>query len=162
MADPSFDIVSKVDRQEIDNAVNQAAKEVATRFDFRDTGSSVTWSGETVVLRAVTEDRCKAVLEVFRDKIVKRGISLKALQHGDPVASGKEFRLVVTINQGISDEKARTIVKAIKVDGPKGIQAQIQGEQLRVSGKKKDDLQDVIALVKGRDFGIPLQFTNYR
>ncbi len=162
MADPSFDIVSKVDRQEVDNAVNQAAKEVATRFDFRDTGASVAWSGESVVLTATTEDRCKAVLDVFQEKAVRRGISLKALHHDEPVAVSKAYRLTVTVVQGIDDEKAKDIAKAIRADGPKGVQAQIQGDQLRVSGKKKDDLQSVIALLKARDFGIPLQFTNYR
>lgn len=162
MADPSFDIVSKVDRQEVDNAVNQAAKEVATRFDFRDTGAGVAWSGETVVLTASTEDRVKAVLDVFQEKAVRRGISLKALQHGDPAPASKAFRLIVTVVQGIDDDKAKEVAKAIRSEGPKGVSAQIQGDQLRVSGKKKDDLQSVMALLKARDFGIPLQFTNYR
>lgn len=162
MADPSFDIVSKVDRQEVDNAVNQAAKEVATRFDFRGTGAQVAWAGETVVLTASTEERCKAVLDVFQEKAVKRGISLKALQHGEPTPAAKAFRLVVTIAQGIDDDHAKAIAKAIRAEGPKGVQAQIQGDQLRVSGKKKDDLQVVITLLKSRDFGLPLQFTNYR
>jgi uncharacterized protein YajQ (UPF0234 family) len=162
VADPSFDVVSKVDRQEVDNAVNQAAKEVATRFDFRDTGASVAWSGETVTVTASTEDRCKAAFEVFQDKIVKRGISLKALEHGAPEPASKAFRLVVTIVQGIDDDKAKAIAKAVRADGPRGVQAQIQGDQLRVSGKKKDDLQAVIALLRERDFGLPLQFTNYR
>ncbi len=162
MADPSFDIVSKVDRQEVDNAVNQAAKEVATRFDFRGTGASVAWAGEAVQLSAVTADRCTAVLDVFQEKAVKRGISLKALRHGEPVVSGKQFRMTVTIVEGIDEDVAKALVKTIRAEGPKGVQAQIQGEQVRVTGKKKDDLQAVIALVKARDFGIPLQFTNYR
>ena len=163
VADPSFDIVSKVDRQEVDNALNQAAKEIANRYDFKDTGSSIAWSGEQVEIRSNADQRVKAVLEVFQEKLIKRGISLKALQHGDPQpAGGNTSRLAVTINQGIADDKAKDIAKKIRAEGPKGIQAQIQGDQLRVSGKKKDDLQAVIALLKDADFGIPLQFTNYR
>ncbi len=162
MADSSFDIVSKVDRQEIDNAVNQAAKEVATRYDFKDVGASVAWSGEDVLLRASTQERVKAVLDVFQDRCVRRGVSLKALQHGEPRASGKEYRLVVSIQQGIPEEKAKAIAKKIRSDGPRGVQSQIQGDQLRVTGKKRDDLQRVIQLLKTEDFGLPLQFVNYR
>lgn len=163
MADSSFDIVSKVDRQEVDNAVNQAAKEISTRFDFRGVDASIAWSGELAVLvKAATEERCKAAMDVFQEKLVKRGISLKALEHGDPQPSGKEFRLPVTIRQGIPDDKAKALAKKIKAEGPKGVQAQIQGDQLRVSGKKRDDLQAVIALLKADDLGVPLQFTNYR
>lgn len=162
MADPSFDVVSKVEHQEVDNALNQAAKEVSQRYDFKNVGASIAWSGEKVEIRANSEDRVKAVLDVFKEKLVKRQVSLKALQHGEPQPSGKEFRLVGEINQGISDEKAKAIAKKVKAEGPKGVQAQIQGDQLRVSGKKRDDLQAVIALLKESDFGIPLQFTNYR
>jgi hypothetical protein len=163
VADPSFDIVSKVDRQEVDNALNQAAKEIATRYDFKDTNSSIAWSGEAVEIRSNADQRVKAVLEVFQEKLVKRGIPLKALQHGEPQpAGGNTSRLTVEINQGITDEKAKAIAKKIKAEGPKGIQAQIQGDQLRVTGKKKDDLQAVIAMLKAADFDIPLQFTNYR
>jgi uncharacterized protein YajQ (UPF0234 family) len=162
VADPSFDIVSKVEHQEIDNAVNQAAKEVKTRYDFRDTGASVGWSGETVLLRANSDERAKAALEVFQEKCIKRGISLKALEHDEPKQSGKEFRLIVTVRQGIADDKAKAIAKKIRADGPKGVQAQIQGDQLRVTGKKRDDLQRVIQLLKEADFDIPLQFVNYR
>jgi cyclic-di-GMP-binding protein len=162
VADPSFDIVSKVDHQEIDNAINQAGKEVSTRYDFRDVGASVAWSGEDVLLKANSEERVKATLDVLQEKCVKRGISLKALEHGDPVASGKEFRLAVKIQQGIADDKAKAIAKKIRADGPKGVQAQIQGDQLRVTGKKRDDLQRVIQLLKSEDFGLPLQFVNYR
>jgi uncharacterized protein YajQ (UPF0234 family) len=162
VADPSFDIVSKVEHQEIDNAVNQAAKEVKTRYDFRDTGASVGWSGETVLLTANSDERAKAALEVFQEKCIKRGISLKALEHDEPKQSGKEFRLVVTVRQGIADDKAKAIAKKIRADGPKGVQAQIQGDQLRVTGKKRDDLQRVIQLLKEADFDIPLQFVNYR
>ena len=163
MADASFDIVSKVDHQEVDNALNQAAKEIANRFDFKDTGSSIAWSGERVEIRSNTEQKVKSVLDVFQEKLVKRGISLKALQHGEPQqAGGNTARLLVDINQGIADEKAKAIVKRIKAEGPKGVQAAIQGDQVRVTGKKKDDLQAVIALLKAADLDIPLQFTNYR
>jgi uncharacterized protein YajQ (UPF0234 family) len=163
MPDPSFDVVSKVDRQEVDNALNQAAKELAQRFDFRGTGASIAWSGEEgVLLQAGTEERAKAALEVFKEKLIKRGISLKALDAGDPQASGRSYRISATILQGIAMEKARAIAKKIRDEGPKGVQAQIQGDQLRVTGKKKDDLQAAISLLKQADFGIALQFTNYR
>lgn len=163
MPDPSFDVVSKVDRQEVDNALNQAAKELAQRFDFRGTNASIAWAGEQgVTLQADTEERLKAALEVFREKLVRRGISLKALDAGEPQQSGKSYKLSASIVQGISTEKARAIAKKVRDEAPKGVQAQIQGEQLRVSGKKKDDLQRVIALLKEADFDIPLQFTNYR
>jgi cyclic-di-GMP-binding protein len=163
VANPSFDIVSKVDSQEVDNAVNQAAKELSQRFDFRGTGATISRSGEeAVALQADTEDRARAALEVFREKLVKRGISLKALDAGEPQASGKVHKINCTIVQGIATEKAKTITKLIRDEGPKGVQAQIQGEQLRVTGKKKDDLQEVIALLKQADLDIPLQFTNYR
>lgn len=163
MADPSFDIVSKVDHQEVDNALNQAAKEIGTRYDFKDTGSSIAWSGEKVEIRSNSDQRVKAVLDVFQEKLIKRGIPLKALQHGEPQpAGGNTSRLLVEINQGIADDKAKAIAKKIKAEGPKGVQAAIQGDQLRVTGKKKDDLQAVIALLRDADFDIPLQFTNYR
>jgi uncharacterized protein YajQ (UPF0234 family) len=163
MSDPSFDVVSKVDRQEVDNALNQAAKELAQRFDFRGTGASISWSGEEgVLLQAGTEERVKAALEVFKEKLVRRGISLKALDVADPQASGKTYRISATIQQGIATEKARAIAKKIRDEAPKGVQAQIQGDQLRITGKKKDDLQSAIALLKQADFGIALQFTNYR
>jgi uncharacterized protein YajQ (UPF0234 family) len=162
-ANPSFDVVSKVDRQEIDNALRQTEKELSTRFDFRGTGATISWSGEEAVgLQAETEDRVKAALDVFKDKLVKRSISLKALDAGDPRASGKTYRIDCKIIQGIDTDKAKAISKKIRDEGPKGVQAQIQGDQLRVTGKKKDDLQAVIALLKGSDFGIALQFTNYR
>ncbi len=163
MADPSFDVVSKVEHQEVDNALNQAAKEIATRYDFKDTGSAIAWSGEKVEIKSNAEERCKAVLEVFKEKLVKREVSLKCLQHGEPQpAGGNTVKLTIEINQGIADDKAKAIAKKIKADGPKGIQASIQGDQLRVTGKKKDDLQVVIQLLRESDFGIPLQFTNYR
>ncbi len=162
-ANPSFDIVSKVDRQEIDNALRQTEKELSTRFDFRGTGAEISWSGEEAVsLQAETEERVKAALDVFKEKIVKRNISLKSLDAGDPRASGKTYKIDCKVIQGIESDKAKAISKKIRDEGPKGVQAQIQGDQLRVTGKKKDDLQAVITLLKGEDFGVALQFTNYR
>ena len=162
MADPSFDIVSKVDRQEVDNAVNQAAKEVATRYDFKGTGASIAWSGESVAIKAESEERCAAVLDLFKEKLVKRSISLKPLEAGEPQQSGKEYRLTATVSEGISQDNAKKVAKVVRDEGPKGVQPQIQGEQLRVTAKKKDDLQAVISLLKGKDFDFALQFTNYR
>jgi uncharacterized protein YajQ (UPF0234 family) len=162
-AESSFDIVSRIDRQEVDNALNQAAKEIGTRFDFRGVGASIAWSGDHAVdIRANSEERAKAVLDVFKEKLVKRGVSLKALDPGDPKPSGKEYRLGVGLKEGISSDDARKISKLIRDEGPKGVRAQVQGEELRVSSKKKDDLQSVISLVKGNDFGLALQFVNYR
>jgi uncharacterized protein YajQ (UPF0234 family) len=163
MADPSFDVVSKVDRQEVDNALKQAAKELSQRYDFRGTGTSIAWSGdEAVVIESETEQRALAAVEVFKEKLVKRSVSLKALDMGEPAASGKVYKVNGKILQGIAADKAKEISKAIRDEKLKGVQAQIQGDQLRVTGKKKDDLQAVIALLKGRDFGIALQFVNYR
>ena len=162
MADPSFDIVSKVDRQEVDNALNQTAKEVATRYDFKGVGASIAWSGESIAIRASSEERCTALLDVFKEKLIKRQISLKTLDAGEPQQSGKEYRITAKVNEGISQENAKKVAKVIRDEGPKGIQPQIQGDQLRVSGKKKDDLQAVIALLKDREFDFALQFTNYR
>ncbi len=163
MADPSFDIVSKVDRQEVDNALNQAAKELAQRFDFRGTNASIEWSGELgVTIKADTEERAKAALDVFKDKLVKRSISMKALDAGQPKQSGKQYVIASNLRQGIDQDHARKIAKLIKDEGPKGVQAAIQGDQLRVSGKKKDHLQEVIALLKNAELDVPLQFTNYR
>jgi hypothetical protein len=164
MADASFDVVSKVDRQEVDNALNQAAKEVAQRYDFKGTGASINWSGDdNVVITANSDERVKAVLEVFKERLIKRQISLKALDYTEPqAAGGNTSRLPVGIRQGIDAEKARTIVKKVKAEGPKGVHVAVQGETVRVSGKKRDDLQAVIALLKGSDVGIPLQFENYR
>ena len=162
MADPSFDVVSKVDRQEVDNALNQAAKEISQRYDFKGVDASIAWSGETILLRANSEDRVKAVLDVFQTKLIKRGVSLKAIDAGDPKPSGKEYRIEAALKEGLSQENAKKISKIIRDEGPKGVKAQIQGEELRVSSKKKDELQDVIALLKGKDLEIALQFINYR
>jgi cyclic-di-GMP-binding protein len=156
--------VSKVDHQEVDNALNQAAKEIGQRFDFKGTGAGICWRGEDAVeITANSDDRVRAVLDVFKERLVKRNVSLKALDHGDPQpAAGSTSRLLVSIRQGIDADKARTIVKALKSDAPKGIQAQVQGDTVRVSSKKKDDLQAAITVLKQGDFGIPLQFQNYR
>jgi hypothetical protein len=162
MADSSFDIVSKVDRQEVDNALNQAGKEISQRFDFKNVGASIAWSGEKVEMKANTEERVKAILDVFESKLVKRGISLKALKAGDPQLSGKEYRLVAEIEQGISTENAKKVAKMIRDEGPKSVKAQIQGDELRVTSKSRDDLQAVQALLKGKDLDFAVQFVNYR
>ncbi|GAA4561538.1 YajQ family cyclic di-GMP-binding protein [Planotetraspora kaengkrachanensis] len=162
MADSSFDVVSKIDRQEVDNALNQTAKEVGHRFDFKGTGADISWSGESIEIKANSEERANAVLDVFKEKIVKRGLSLKVLDADEPRLSGKEYRLAVALKEGIDQDNAKKISKLIRDEGPKGIKAQIQGDELRVSSKKKDDLQEVIALLKGKDLDIALQFTNYR
>jgi len=163
VADSSFDVVSKVDRQEVDNALNQAAKELATRFDFRNTDASIEWSGdESITLTANTEDRLLAALDVFKEKLIRRDLSLKSFDAGEPSQSGKVYKLTGTLVQGISQENAKKISKLIRDEGPKGIKAQIQGDELRVSGKKRDDLQAVIALLKNADLDVALQFVNYR
>jgi len=162
-SESSFDIVSKFDRQEVDNALNQAAKEIGTRFDFRGVGASIAWSGQTAVeIRANSEERALAVADVFKDKLVRRGVSLKVLDVGEPKLSGKEYRLAVGLKEGISQENAKKLAKIIRDEGPKGVRAQVQGDELRVSSKKKDDLQSVISLLKGQDFEFALQFVNYR
>lgn len=161
--DSSFDVVSKINRDEVDNALNQTAKEIGTRFDFRGVGASIAWSGkEGVEIRANSEQRAKAVLDVFKEKLVKRSVSLKVLDAGDPKPSGKEYRLSVGLKEGISQDDAKKISKIIRDEGPKGVRAQVQGDELRVSSKKKDELQEVIALLKGKEFDIALQFINYR
>ncbi len=163
MADSSFDIVSKVDRQEADNALNQAAKELLQRFDFKNTGAKIEWNGELgVEITASTEERCKAALEVFRDKIVKRQISLKALEVDDVRASGKESKISARFKAGISQEQAKKLGKLIRDDGPKGAKVAVQGEELRVTSKSRDDLQTVQALVKETDLDFAVQFVNYR
>ena len=155
--------MSKLDRQEVDNALNQAGKEIGTRFDFRGVGASISWSGEQAVdIRANSEERALAVLDVFKDKLVKRGVSLKTLDPDEPKLSGKEYRLAVALNEGITQDNAKKISKIIRDEGPKGVRAQVQGDELRVSAKKKDDLQTVISLLKGKDFDFAVQFVNYR
>ncbi|WP_072804523.1 YajQ family cyclic di-GMP-binding protein [Rhodococcoides yunnanense] len=166
MADSSFDVVSKVDRQEVDNAVGQAAKELATRFDFRGSGTVIEWSGsgeaEVIVITSETEEKVKAALDVFKEKLIRRDVSLKAFEANDPAASGKVYKVTGKLVQGITTENAKKLTKKIRDDGPKGVKAQIQGDELRISSKKRDDLQAVQQLLKGEDFGIALQFVNYR
>ncbi|WP_193312881.1 YajQ family cyclic di-GMP-binding protein [Georgenia subflava] len=165
MADSSFDIVSKVDRQEVDNAVNQAAKEISQRYDFKNVGASVSLSGDVVTMAANSEERVKAVLDVLQTKLIRRGVSLKALDLGDgePKPSGKEYRLAGSLKEGLSQESAKKITKLIRDEGPKGVKSQITGDEVRVSSKSRDDLQAVIALLKGADdIDAALQFINYR
>ena len=162
MADSSFDIVSKVDHQEAENALNQARKEVEQRYDFKGTGASVEWSGESVLIKASTEERAKAVLDVFQSKLIKRGISLKSLDAGEPQLSGKEYKLFASIEEGISQENAKKVAKIIRDEGPKSVKSQIQGDELRVQSKSRDDLQEVQRLLKAADLDVDLQFTNYR
>lgn len=163
MADSSsFDVVSKVDHQEAQNALNQAVKEVEQRYDFKGTGASIAWSGEDVLIKASSEERAKAVLDVFQSKLVKRGISLKSLVSSDPFASGKEYRITSSLKNGIDQEQAKKISKLIREQGPKNVKSQIQGDELRVQSKSRDELQEVISLLKGADLDIDVQFTNYR
>ena len=163
MADSSFDIVSKIDRQEVDNALNQTQRELTQRFDFKNTGATIEWSGEHAVeITANAEDRAKAVLDVFKDKLIKRNQSLKILDPGEPRQSGKDTKLSVALKEGISQEQAKKIGKLIRDEGPKGVKVQVQGDELRVTSKKRDDLQAVIALVKEQDYDFAVQFTNYR
>ena len=162
MAQSSFDIVSEVDLQEVRNAVDQASREIHQRFDFKNTDTSLTLDGEKIEVHSATEDRLKAAYQVLQEKAVKREVPLKALQPGDvePAAKGS-VRQTISLVTGISDEKAKEISKHVRQAVPK-IQTQIQGAQVRVTSKSKDDLQAAIRAVKEHDFGIALQFTNYR
>ncbi|MCS4276366.1 YajQ family cyclic di-GMP-binding protein [Mycetocola lacteus] len=162
MADSSFDIVSKVDKQEANNALNQAQKEIEQRYDFKGTGASIDWSGEKVLIKANTEDRALAILDVFQTKLIKRGISLKSLDAGEPYPSGKEYRIESSLKDGIAQDNAKKINKIIRDEGPKGVKSQVQGDELRVQSKSRDDLQAVMALLKGSDLDIDLQFVNFR
>ena len=162
MADSSFDIVSKIDRQEVDNAVNQAVKEVGQRYDFRGTDASLKLSGDEILMSSTSEERTLAVLDVLQTKLHRRGISLKSLDVGEPKQSGKEVRLGAALKEGITQDEAKKISKIIRDEGPKGVKAQIQGDELRVSSKSRDDLQSIIALLKGKDLDTDLQFINYR
>ena len=160
---PSFDVVSEVDLQEVRNAVDQAGREIANRYDFKGTGSTIELEAHTISLHSSSEDRLAALRTVLEEKLVKRGVSLKAVDYGKvEEASGATARQTVTLSAGISSEKARELNKHIKGLGLKGIQSQTQGDQLRVTGKKRDDLQAVIQLLKDADLAIPLQFTNFR
>ncbi|GAA4677540.1 YajQ family cyclic di-GMP-binding protein [Frondihabitans cladoniiphilus] len=162
MADSSFDVVSKVDKMEADNALNQAQKEVEQRYDFKNVGASVDKSGEKILIKANTEERAKAVLDVYESKLIKRGISLKSIDAGEPYASGKEYRIEIAMKDGIDQEAAKKINKLIRDEGPKGVKSQIQGDELRVQSKSRDDLQATMALLKGADLDVSLQFVNFR
>ncbi|WP_267423886.1 MULTISPECIES: YajQ family cyclic di-GMP-binding protein [unclassified Curtobacterium] len=162
MADSSFDVVSKVDKMEADNALNQAAKEIEQRYDFKGVGASIAFSGEDVLIKANTAERATAVLDVFESKAIKRGISLKSLDAGEPYASGKEFRIEVKFKNGIEQDVAKKIGAFLRAQAPKTVKSQIQGDELRVSSKSRDDLQNTIQLLKGEEFDVPLQFINFR
>jgi cyclic-di-GMP-binding protein len=160
---PTFDVVSEVDMQEVRNAVDQAKREVSTRFDFKDTGSSVELNGNEIQLHSSTEDRMKALEQVLEEKLVKRNVSLKSLDKGKlEEASKGAVRRTITLKAGIDSDNAKKLNKFIKDLNLKGVSSQTQGDQLRVSGKKRDDLQACIAALKGEDFGLPLQFQNFR
>lgn len=161
-SESSFDIVSKVDKQEVSNALHQAQKEISQRYDFRGVGAEIDYSGDKILIKANAEERALAVLDVFQSKLVKRGISLKSLDSGKPYASGKETRIECSIKEDIAQDQAKKISKMIREEGPKGVKANIQGDELRVSSKSRDDLQEVIAMLKSADLEIDLQFVNYR
>ncbi|QPL05788.1 MULTISPECIES: YajQ family cyclic di-GMP-binding protein [Actinomyces] len=163
-SESSFDVVSKLDRQEVDNAVNQTAKEISQRYDFRGVDAAVELSGDTITMRANSAERVLAILDVLQSKLFRRGVSLKALDLGDkePRLSGKVYAMVCPLKEGLSQEVAKKITKTIRDEGPKGVKATIQGDEVRVSSKSRDDLQAVIALLKGLDVDAALQFVNYR
>ncbi|MCL3776952.1 MULTISPECIES: YajQ family cyclic di-GMP-binding protein [unclassified Actinomyces] len=163
-SESSFDVVSKLDRQEVDNAVNQTAKEISQRYDFRGVDAAVELSGDTITMQASSAERVLAVLDVLQSRLFRRGVSLKALDLGDkePRLSGKVYKMVCPLKEGLSQEVAKKITKAIRDEGPKGVKATIQGDEVRVSSKSRDDLQAVIALLKGLDVDAALQFVNYR
>lgn len=161
-SDSTFDVVSKVDKQEISNAMNQAQKEVAQRYDFRGVGAEIDFSGEDILIKANSEERARAVLDVFQSKLAKRGISLKSLEAGEPFASGKEHRIEASIKEGIAQDQAKKITKMVRDEAPKSVKATIQGDELRISSKSRDDLQETISMLKGADLDVDLQFINFR
>src|ERR1019366_796207 len=164
MADASFDVVSKVDKQEVSNALTQARKEISQRYDFKNVGASIEWSGENILMKANSQELVLAVLDVLQTKLIKRNVSLTALDLGDkaPQLSGKEYRLEASLKDGISQEEAKKISKMIRDEFGKTVKPLIQGDELRVSSKSKDDLQAVMALLRGADLEVAVQFTNYR
>jgi uncharacterized protein YajQ (UPF0234 family) len=160
---PSFDVVSEVDRQELKNAVDQAQRELANRFDFKNTDSSIEQKDLILTIRTSSEDRLRALKLLLEEKLVKRQVSLKGIDWGKiEAATGESVRQIVTVKVGINSDKAREINKLIKEKGPKGVSSQTQGEQIRVTGKKRDDLQTTMALLKSSDLEVPLQFENFR
>ena len=164
MADSSFDIVSKYDKQEVANAVNTAAKEIANRYDFKNVGARVELAGEVVKIEANSEERCKAVLDVVQTWLVKRGVSLKHLDvpEAGPRLSGKEYKLDVPLKEGISSENAKKVTKIIRDEGPKSVKTQIQGDEVRVTSKSRDDLQAVQRLLNEADLDVAISYTNRR
>ena len=160
---PTFDVVSEVDMQEVRNAVDQAQREVSTRFDFKNTDSSIELSAQEFHLHSATEDRLRALVQVLEEKLVRRSVSLKALDPGKVEEAAKgTVRQTIKLSMGVSSDKAKEINKFLKELGLKGVSSQTQGDQIRVSGKKRDDLQNAIQSLKAADFGIPLQFQNFR
>jgi cyclic-di-GMP-binding protein len=160
---PSFDVVSEVDVQEVRNAIDQAQRELATRFDFKGTDSTLEFKDNSIQIESASEERLKAAAQVLEEKMVRRKVSLKALDYGKVEEASKgRARQTIALQVGISDEKAREIGKYIKGLGLKGVQHQVQADQLRVTGKKRDDLQKAIASIREHDFGVPLDFTNFR
>ena len=160
---PSFDVVSEVNRQELKNAVDQAQREIGQRYDFKNTNSSVEQNDLILTLRTSSEDRLRALKTVLEERLVKRGVSLRGLDWGKvETATGDTVRQLVTVKVGISSEKAREINKLVKDKAPKGVSTQTQGESIRVSSKKRDDLQTTISLLKATDLGVPLQYVNFR
>lgn len=160
--DSSFDVVSKFDQQELENAVNMTAKEIRNRYDFKGTDASIKVSGDVIDLEAGGEERVKAVLDVLQTMLVRRKIDLKALKPGEPRLSGKIWKLTATVQQGISSEDARKIAKLIRDEGPKGVRTQVQGDELRVFSKKRDDLQVCQRLISDAEYDFAVQFANYR
>ncbi|MCL1923381.1 MAG: YajQ family cyclic di-GMP-binding protein [Propionibacteriaceae bacterium] len=161
-SDHSFDLVSKVDHQEVDNAINQAAKEVRQRFDFKDTQTTVAWAGDNIEIESSTEERAKAALDVLESKLIRRQVSLKSMEAGEPRISGKRTHITCLMKAGITAENAKKVTKLIRDEGPKSVKTQIQGEEVRVTSKSLDDLQAVQKMVKEADFDFAIQFTNYR
>ena len=162
MADSTFDVVSKIDSMEVENAINQTRKEIEQRYDFKGVGAEVNLSDKVVLIKANSEERALAVLDVLQSKFVKRGLSLKTLDSGDPFASGKEYRIESKLKEGIDQATAKQLNKLIRDEGPKSVKSQVQGDELRVSSKSRDDLQATMALLKGADIEVALQFVNFR
>ena len=160
---PSFDVVSEVDRQELKNAIDQAQREIGQRYDFKNTNSSIEHKDLTITIRTSSEDRLRALRTVLEERFVKRGVSLRGLEWGKiEQATGESVRQIVTVKVGITSEKAKEINKLIKEKGPKGVASQAQGDSIRVSSKKRDDLQTMISVLKSANLGLPLQFVNFR
>jgi uncharacterized protein YajQ (UPF0234 family) len=161
-SESSFDIVNKVDHQEVDNAVSQTAREIGQRYDFKNVDAGIRWSGEAIEIQANSDQRALAVLDVFKDKLVRRQVSLKNIDPGEPKLSGKLYKINVIVAAGISQDNAKKISKLIREMGLKGVKAQVQGDELRISSKNRDDLQAVQRLVNEQNYDFAVQFVNYR